>query len=72
MQSNAPLERLLSAVMTLDACADSADYAVELRCLMRKIEWVANEAETAVQRCSKAGRASEGTPTGRNGLGTAA
>lgn len=54
MESNAPIERLLSAVMSLDSCADSPGYASEMRCLMRKIEWAANEAEAAVRRCEAA------------------
>jgi len=51
MQSNAPLERLINAVMDLDGLSENPDYAMEVRCLMRKIEWAATEAETALKRC---------------------
>ena len=52
MISNAPLERLINAVMALDGLAPGVGDEVELRCLMRKIEWVANEAENTLARCT--------------------
>ena len=52
MNSSAPLERLINAVMALDGFAANGDHATELRCLLRKIEWVAAEAETTRKRCA--------------------
>ena len=64
MQSNAPLERLINAVMDLDGLSENPDYAMEVRCLMRKIEWAANEAEIALKRCQARTAAGEKTGTG--------
>ncbi len=50
MISNAPLEQLITCVMALDALPPGADHGTEVRCLMRKIAWVAGEAEAVVQR----------------------
>ena len=55
MISNAPLERLLNAVVALDSLAVGGGHETELRCLMRKIDWLATEAESAVKRCTPAG-----------------
>ena len=52
MISNAPLERLLTAVVALDGLAVGGGHEAELRSLMRKIDWLATEAESAVKRCT--------------------
>lgn len=54
MLSNQPLERLLTAMMALDARAEHPDYAIEMRCLLRKLEWAAQEAETTLKRLETA------------------
>jgi hypothetical protein len=64
MISNAPLERLLSAVVALDGLAVGGGLESELRCLMRKIDWVATEAESAVKRCTPSAPAAPAAPTG--------
>jgi len=53
MESNAPLERLINTVMALDGIAAESDCASEMRCLMRKIEWAAAEAEATLARCAQ-------------------
>ena len=69
MNSSAPLERLINAVMALDGFAADGNHAMELRYLLRKIEWVAAEAETTRQRCVSRPPA---TPVLRVGLQDAA
>jgi len=64
MLSNAPLERLINAVMTLDGLGGGGGHEAELRCLMRKIDWVATEAESAVKRCAPSAPAVPTAPAG--------
>ena len=52
MISNAPIERLINAVMALNGPAAEGAHDAELRCLLRKIEWVATEAETVLRHCA--------------------
>lgn len=49
MASNDPLARLINTMMALGA-TDNPEDAIELRCLLRKIDWVADQAETALKR----------------------
>ena len=64
MISNAPIERLLNAVVALDGLNAGGGCDSELRCLMRKIDWVATEAESAVKRCCPSATAVPGAPPG--------
>lgn len=64
MISNAPLERLLNAVVALDGLAVGGGLEAELRCLMRKIDWVATEAESAVKRCTPSASVVVAAPPG--------
>ena len=64
MLSNAPLERLINTMMMLDGFSDDPNQASELRCLMRKVDWVATEAEAALKRCSPPVAAEPAAPTG--------
>ena len=50
MLSNEPLERLLSTMIALDGHGGNPAAALEMRCLMRKIDWVASEADAALKR----------------------
>jgi hypothetical protein len=63
MISNAPLERLLTAVVALDGLAVDGGQQWELRCLMRKIDWLATEAESAVKRCTPTAPAVPAAPS---------
>ena len=62
MLSNAPLERLINTMMMLDGVSDDPNQATEMRCLMRKIDWVATEAEAALKRCTPPVAAELATP----------
>ena len=62
MLSNAPLERLINTMMMLDGLSDDPNQASELRCLMRKVDWVATEAEAALKRCTSPAVAEPATP----------
>ena len=64
MLSNAPIERLLNAVVTLDGLNAGGGCESELRCLMRKIDGVATEAESAVKRCTPSAPAAPAAPGG--------
>ena len=64
MISNAPIERLLNAVVALDGLNAGGGCESELRCLMRKIDWVATEAESAVKRCTPSATAVPPAPAG--------
>lgn len=64
MLSNAPLERLINTVMMLDGLSADPKQAAEMRCLMRKIDWVATEAEATLRRCAPAAVAGQPAPNG--------
>ena len=70
MHSNAALERLINTVMALDGLSESPDYSVEMRCLWRKIDWAATEAETTLKRLTASPPAAQ--PAAQPGLDGAA
>jgi hypothetical protein len=49
MLSNEPLERLINTLVALEGQGVDAQRSRELRCLWRKIDWVAQEAESTLQ-----------------------
>lgn len=50
MLTNAPIERILNAIMVMDGMTNVPGHRLESTCLQRKLEWLANEAEMHLKR----------------------